>query len=338
MKSSMLIAFFATLVGVYLATFLILRKLIPVLRSHKIGQTIKEIGPRWHKGKEGTPTMGGLSFILASMAAFLVLAVVMICMGRAAELLAPAITLGMAVLNGCIGFFDDYCKLIKKTNKGLSGWQKFALQCVVAALYVAVMALLGLTDTKLEIPYTDFELELGVFYYVIAILVVAGFANAVNLTDGIDGLASSVTAVVGCFFALAAFFIAGRTGEPQIGTAALSASVIGGCVGFLMYNFYPARVFMGDTGSIYLGGMVAGLAFLINEPLIICIAGIIYLIEVISVCIQVFYFKITHGKRFFKMAPIHHHFERCGWSEIKIVAVFSAVTLLCCVAAWFGIG
>lgn len=337
MKERMMIEYFAVLAGVFVLTWLILRKLIPALKSKKIGQKIKDIGPRWHKGKEGTPIMGGLSFILATLAAFLVFAVVMICMGRAAELAAPAITLGMAVLNGCIGFFDDYTKLIKKQNKGLAGWQKFALQCVVAAIYLAVMTICGFVDTTLEIPFTDAELELGIFYYLITVLLIAGFANAVNLTDGIDGLASSVTAIVGAFYSVAVFAFAGASGEGQDGAAVLAAALVGGCLGFLMYNFYPAKIFMGDTGAIYLGGMVAGLAFLINEPLIICIAGIIYMLEVLSDFIQVSYFKLTHGKRFFKMAPIHHHFEQCGWSEIKIVCVFSAVTLAGCIIAWFGI-
>lgn len=337
MKTRMMIEFFAALVGVYFATWLILKKLIPVLRSRKIGQVIKDIGPRWHKNKEGTPIMGGVSFVIATVAAFLILAIYCACTGRLADLLAPALTLVMALLNGLIGFVDDYTKLIKKQNKGLTNWQKFALQCVVAAIYVAVMAALGLVDTKLEIPYTSIEVELSYAYYALAILVIAGFANAVNLTDGIDGLASSVTAIVGCFFAVAAFVLAGRTGIAMDGTVVLSACVIGGCVGFLMYNFYPARIFMGDTGAIYLGGMVAGLAFLINEPLIICVAGIIYVIEVVSDFIQVGYCHVTHGKRFFKMAPIHHHFERCGWSEIKIVCVFSAITLVGCIVAFFGI-
>lgn len=337
MKTRMMSEFFAVLVGVFALTVLILRKLIPILRSRKIGQTIKEIGPRWHKGKEGTPVMGGLSFIFASIIGFLVIVVIALCTGRGSEIVAPALTFGMALLNGAIGFIDDYTKLMKKQNKGLTGWQKIALQTVVAAAYVAAMAVLGFVDTKLEIPFTDLEVELGIFYYAIAIIVIVGFVNAVNLTDGIDGLASSVTFVVGCFYAIAAFMLSASAGTAEDGTVALTACVIGGCAGFLVYNFYPARIFMGDTGSIYLGGMVSGLAFLINEPLIICLCGIIYLIEALSDILQVGFFKLTHVKRIFKMAPIHHHFEKCGWGEIKIVCVFSAVTLIGCVIAWFGI-
>lgn len=332
----MLYEFLPILLGVFLGTVLILRKLIPVLKSHKIGQKIYDIGPRWHKGKEGTPIMGGVGFIIPSVVAFLILGFVYVRMGRSPELLGAALTLSMAVLNGLIGFFDDYTKLIKKQNEGFLPWQKFLLQIIVAAVYIWAMAACDFIDTRLEIPYFGVEIELGVAYYVIAVLLVAGIVNAVNLTDGIDGLSSSVTAVVGGFFAVAAFSLADVLPDSS-GVAALSATVIGGTVGFLMYNFFPAKIFMGDTGSLYLGGMVVGMAFLINQPLIILVAGIIYIIEVLSDILQVGYFKLTHGKRIFKMAPIHHHFEKCGWSEVKIVCVFSIVTLIGCVLAWFGI-
>ena len=336
MKARMLREFIPVLLGVFILTVLILKKLIPVLKSHKIGQKIYDIGPRWHKGKEGTPIMGGTAFILSSLAAMIVLFCVYLYFGRAKELLGAILTMSMALLNGLIGFFDDYTKLIKKQNQGFLAWQKFLLQIIVASVYVWAMAACGFIDTALEIPYFNVELELGVAYYLIAVLLVAGIVNAVNLTDGIDGLSSSVTAVVGCFFAVAAFAYCEVLPESS-GIAALAATVIGGTVGFLMYNFYPAKVFMGDTGSLYLGGMVVGMAFLMNQPLIILVAGIIYVIEVLSDILQVGYFKISHGKRIFKMAPIHHHFEKCGWSEIKIVFVFSAVTVVGCALAWFGI-
>ncbi len=331
MKERMLIEFFAMTLGVFFVTWLILRKLIPVLKSRKIGQKIYEIGPRWHKGKEGTPIMGGLGFIIATLIGIAVISGVYLYFGRANELLGVWMTLALALLNGLIGFFDDYTKLIKKQNQGFLAWQKLLLQLLVAAAYLWAMSACGFIDTALEIPYFDIELELGIFYYFFAILFIAGMVNSVNLTDGIDGLCSSVSAVVGAFFAVVAFVLL----RPEL--AIFPATVIGGTVGFLMYNFYPAKIFMGDTGSLYLGGAVVGMAFLIEEPLIIMVAGIIYLIEVASVILQVGYFKLTHGKRIFKMAPIHHHFEKCGWSEVKIVGVFTLITAIACVLAYLGL-
>ena len=331
MKERMLIEFFPLTIGVFLVTWLILKKLIPVLKSKKIGQKIYEIGPRWHKGKEGTPIMGGLGFIIATILGIAVMTGVYAYYGRAMELVGVWLTLALALLNGLIGFFDDYTKLIKKQNQGFRAWQKLALQLIVSAAYLWAMSVVGFIDTSLEIPFLDISIELGIFYYFFAILFISGMVNSVNLTDGIDGLCSSVSAVVGAFFAVVAFI----TLRPEL--AIFPATVIGGTVGFLMYNFYPAKIFMGDTGSLYLGGAVVGMAFLINEPLIILIAGIIYLTEVVSVILQVGYFKLTNGKRIFKMAPIHHHFEKCGWSEVKIVGVFTLVTVLACVLAYFGI-
>lgn len=331
MKTRMLIEFFSVLAAVFVLTVLILRKLIPALKSRKIGQKIYDIGPRWHKGKEGTPIMGGVGFIIPSVAVFAVFAAVYAACGRAEELIPAALTLGLAVLNGLIGFFDDYTKLIKKQNEGFLAWQKFSLQLIAAGLYLWAMSATGCIDTTLAIPFSDIKLELGIWYYVVAILLITGMVNGVNLTDGIDGLSSSVTAVVGAFFAVAAF----AAEMPEL--SALAATVIGGTVGFLMYNFYPAKVFMGDTGSLYLGGMVVGMAFMLGSPLIIIIAGFVYICEIASDILQVGYFKLTHGKRLFKMAPIHHHFEKCGWSEVKIVAVFATVAALFCVLAWFGV-
>ena len=331
MKERMLTEFFPLTLGVFLLTWLILRKLIPVLKSRKIGQKIYEIGPRWHKGKEGTPIMGGLGFIIASLVGLAAITGVYAYLGRARELLPVLLTFALALLNGLIGFFDDYTKLIKKQNQGFLAWQKLVLQFLVAIAYLWAMSSCGFIDTALEIPYFDIEIELGIFYYFLAVLFIAGMVNSVNLTDGIDGLCSSVTAVIGAFFAVAAFVAL----KPEL--AILPATVIGGTVGFLMYNFYPAKIFMGDTGSLYLGGAAVGMAFLADEPLIILIAGIIYLIEVVSVILQVGYFKLTHGKRIFKMAPIHHHFEKCGWSEVKVVGVFTLITAIACVLSYFGL-
>jgi phospho-N-acetylmuramoyl-pentapeptide-transferase len=331
MKERMLTEFFPLTLGVFLLTWLILRKLIPVLKSRKIGQKIYDIGPRWHKGKEGTPIMGGLGFIIAAAVGLAVVTGVYAYLGRARELLGVWLTFTLALLNGLIGFFDDYTKLIKKQNQGFLAWQKLVLQILVAVAYLWAMSACGFIDTALEIPYFDIELELGIFYYFFAVLFIAGMVNSVNLTDGIDGLCSSVTAVIGAFFVVVAFTAL----KPEL--AILPATVIGGTVGFLMYNFYPAKIFMGDTGSLYLGGAAVGMAFLADEPLIILVAGIIYLIEVLSVILQVGYFKLTHGKRIFKMAPIHHHFEKCGWSEVKVVGVFTLITAIACVLAYFGL-
>jgi phospho-N-acetylmuramoyl-pentapeptide-transferase len=327
----MLIEFFSVVLGVFFATWLILRKLIPVLKSRKIGQKIYDIGPRWHKGKEGTPIMGGLGFIISSVIAFAALFAVYVYYGRAEELYSAALTLIMALLNALIGFFDDYTKLIKKQNQGFKAWQKFLLQLIVAAAYIWAMSACGFMNTVLYIPYFGITLELGVAYYLLAVFLLTGMVNAVNLTDGIDGLSSSVTAIVAVFFSVCAFYFV----RPEL--AVLPATVVGGTVGFLMYNFYPAKIFMGDTGSLYLGGMVVGMAFMLGNPLIVVVAGIVYIVEVLSDILQVGYFKISHGKRIFKMAPIHHHFEKCGWSEVKIVLVFTAVTIVACIVAFFGI-
>ncbi|MBE6679635.1 MAG: phospho-N-acetylmuramoyl-pentapeptide-transferase [Ruminococcaceae bacterium] len=324
----MTIVYLAVAVLVFLFTVLSLRVLIPKLRSMKMGQKILDIGPRWHKSKEGTPTMGGLGFVIPTT---LVLTATMIYIktsGESSSILSLALTLLLAIGNCVIGIVDDLTKFKKQQNEGLTAPQKFALQLAMAGAFIALLKLYGKIDTTLAIPFTTLEIELGWFYYIFALVFITGIINSVNLTDGIDGLASSVTLVVGAFFGVLAFTSEG------VELAALSAAMVGATLGFLMYNFYPARVFMGDTGSLFLGGLVAGAAFMINNPLIVAIAGIIYICEAMSDIIQVGFYKLTH-KRVFKMAPIHHHFEKCGWSEIKVVAVFSAVTALFCVIAYF---
>lgn len=328
------IVFLCVLLGTFLLTFLISKKLIPVLASKKMGQKILDIGPRWHKSKEGTPTMGGLAFIIASVVCGgIATAVLWVLMG--AETALPLLlTLIMAVLYGCIGIVDDMAKLNKKQNEGLTAIQKFLLQVIVAVFYLLGMRFLCNPSTTLYIPYLGIEWELGVFYYVIALLLIVGVDNSVNLTDGIDGLASSVTFVVAVFYSLAAFFGMENVNTPL---SVVGAVMAGSAIGFLMYNFYPARVFMGDTGSLFFGGLVVGGAFVVNNPLIVVVCGIMFIVETASVMLQVAYFKLTHGKRLFKMSPIHHHFEKCGWKETKIVAVFSAVTVLFCALAWFGL-
>lgn len=317
----------------FILTVVFAHFLIPVLASKKMGQKILEIGPRWHKNKEGTPTMGGISFIAASVLCGGAMCV-FIALREGTTAAAPLImTLAMALASGLIGIIDDRAKLRKQQNEGLTSSQKFLLQLILSGLYLLGMRLIGAIDTTLRIPYTSINIELGIFYYVIALLLLCGIMNSVNLTDGIDGLASSVTSIVALFFGAAAFF-AGKT-DPAL--AAVSALMLGSCTGFLVYNFYPARVFMGDTGSLFLGGLTVGAAFLAKNPLIIVVCGLVYICETASVMLQVGYFKLTHGKRLFKMSPIHHHFEQCGWSEIKIVTVFTFATVLFCVAAWFGL-
>ena len=317
----------------FIITVLAERKLIPVLASKKMGQKILEIGPRWHKNKEGTPTMGGLAFIAASCITGAAMCVYIGVMRGAAAAAPLIMTLAMALASGLIGMIDDRAKLRKKRNEGLTAPQKFLLQLVLSGLYLLGMRLIGAINTSMRIPFTGIHLELGIFYYIIALLLLCGVMNSVNLTDGIDGLASSVTSVVALFFGAAAFF----TGKADPSLAAVSALMLGSCTGFLVYNAYPARVFMGDTGSLFLGGLVVGAAFLADNPLIVIVCGLVYICETASDILQVGYFKLTHGKRLFKMAPIHHHFEQCGWSERKIVAVFTVATVLFCAAAWFGL-
>ena len=322
---------FATL-AIFIITVILEKLIIPILKSHKVGQKILEIGPRWHMNKADTPTMGGICFIMAILVVMTVLAIVFAFRGESAELVPMALALGLATLNGMIGFFDDYTKLLKKQNEGFSAKTKIILQSLVAIIYLVAMGLTDNINTALHIPFTSVSLELGAFYYVFAFILIIGFVNSVNLTDGIDGLASSVTLIVGIFFSVMAF----KTNNSVL--ALIGASLIGATAGFLVYNFYPARVFMGDTGSLFLGGLVVGATFVLDEPMIIFLVGIIYLSEAASDIIQVGVFKLSgRKKRVFKMAPIHHHFEQCGWSEIKVVTVFSLVTLVFCVIAYFGL-
>lgn len=327
MKQQMLIEFIWVAAATFLLSVIIERFMIPVLKSRKVGQKILDIGPRWHKSKEGTPTMGGICFILAMI---LVSAVALISEPEGSLPFVFAMGLGLA--NALIGFVDDYTKLMKKQNEGLLAWQKFALQAVAAALYLTAMTLWGGLTTELALPFTDFSIDLGIVYYVIALILITGMVNSTNLTDGIDGLASTVTLVIGGFLALCAFRFEMRA------LSLVGAILVGGMVGFLVYNFHPARVFMGDTGSLFLGGILMGAFFALGEPLVILICGFMYVLETISVMLQVSVFKLSgRKKRLFRMAPIHHHFEKCGWGEVKIVAVFGILTVLLCAVSWFAL-
>ncbi len=294
--------------------------IIPWLRKLKFGQQILEEGPSWHQKKSGTPTIGGLMFILGVA----ISCVVAILVKADEKLLIMLVT---ALGFGAVGFIDDYIKVVKKRNLGLTALQKFLLQAILAVGYVVALNLTGNLDTKIIIPFTSLAITLPWSVYVIFILfVILGTVNAVNLTDGLDGLATSITIVVSLFFAIVGHIFSQST-------AYFSLSVLGGCIGFLFFNKYPAKVFMGDTGSLFLGGAISVIAVGMEMPLILVIAGFVYLFETLSVILQVASFKLT-GKRIFKMSPIHHHFEMCGWNEKKIVRVFSLISLLLCVISF----
>jgi len=325
-----LLQFFIPCLTIFVLTVALSKIIIPILKSHKVGQRILDIGPRWHKGKEGTPTMGGVCFIIPIFLVLAACAFGFAFQGKSYILEPLALTVALAIFNGMIGFFDDYRKLVKKENQGLSFMQKIVLQSLAAIIYIMLMVRTNSLDTSLRIPFTDDLVELGWVYYIFAFVFIVGMVNSVNLTDGIDGLASSVTLIIGVLFAVFALT------TDDLPLTLISASIIGATAGFLVYNAYPARVFMGDTGSLFLGGFVTGAAFMMNEPLIIFFAGFIYVMEALSDIIQVGCYKMTK-KRVFKMAPIHHHFEKCGWSERKIVAVFSLLTVAFCVIAWFSV-
>jgi phospho-N-acetylmuramoyl-pentapeptide-transferase len=324
----MLIYFIIAVLLSFTATALLAKKFIPFLISKKMNQPIYEMGPRWHKSKAGTPTMGGIFFITAILLTVAVLSFFAI----PKDALIPVwITLGMAVLFAGVGFVDDYAKLIKKQNEGLKAYQKFVLQLLVSTLYIGTMCALGYMDTVIPIPFTDIKWDLEIAFYPLAVILLVGVDNSVNLTDGIDGLCATVTAVVAAFFAI----IGTALMMPSLGNGItlFAGALFGGMLGFLVYNWNPARIFMGDTGSLFLGGMVTGLAFLTDNPLLILVVGLIYIIETVSVILQVGSYKLFK-KRIFKMAPIHHHFEKCGWGERKIVTVAASITAVLCVIAY----
>lgn len=295
---------------------------IPFLHKLKFGQQVREDGPQAHLKKQGTPTMGGL-VILTSIIITSLLYI------KDYPRIIPVlfVTVGF----GVIGFLDDYIKIVMKRSEGLKPWQKIVGQFLITGIFACY--LLTATDVGMEmlIPFTDEYLEFPVWLFVPALFfIVLGTDNGVNFTDGLDGLCTSITILVATFFTIVAI------GENS-GISPITGAVVGSLLGFLLFNVYPARVFMGDTGSLALGGFVASSAFMMRMPLFIAIVGLIYLVEVLSVIIQVGYFKKTGGKRFFKMAPIHHHFELCGWSETRVVGVFSIITAILCLVAYLGL-
>lgn len=297
--------------------------MVPFLHKIKFGQTIREVGPSWHKNKQGTPTMGGIMFIIgSSVAAVICIAFLWLNGGAETQLMFVKVVAGalMAVGFGIVGFLDDYISIKKHRNLGLTEIQKLILQFIIVGAYLLSVALAGGT-TETVIPFVG-SVDLGFFYYILAAVFIVGMVNAVNFTDGIDGLNTSVTLVVALVFSVIAMLL------NRVGLSLYAAAIVGAMIGFLFWNANPAKVFMGDTGSLFLGGAVCALAFGVDMPILLILIGIIYIVEILSVVLQVTYFKITHGKRIFKMAPIHHHFEMCGWNENKICFVFSGVTLL----------
>ncbi len=302
--------------------------ILPALRRLKAGQEIREVGPKWHASKAGTPTMGGLMFITGMAAAIFIAG----WRGMSAGDLTHFYLFLFASVFGVIGFLDDYEKVKRHQNLGLTAIQKFLLQLAAAILFLMLMRLEGHVTPHLYVPFLNVDLSLSwPVYMVFSAFVIVGAVNAVNITDGLDGLAASVSVPVALFYVTAAAW----WGVTQVGVFA--GAVLGGLLAFLLFNAHPAKVFMGDTGSLFLGGAVAGMAFAIDLPLILVPVGIVYIIETLSDILQVSYFKVTHGKRIFKMAPIHHHFEMCGWSEVKIVTVFMAVSAVFCALALMGI-
>lgn len=311
--------------------------LIPWLTKLKFGQNIKDIGPTWHASKQGTPTMGGLMFIGGIILAVVVCIPVyrVFAQNSSQALISPTdmLTLWagfiMGILHGVSGFLDDYISIVHKENTGLTVKQKFAMQWLTTIAYLATLFIADNGATVTFIPFvgetgTLVITQLGwrIVYYLVSLVMIVGFINAVNLTDGVDGLCSSVT-----FFVMISFMImAGIRSLFEVGIFA--AAIAGGCLGFLLYNFHPAKVFMGDTGSLFLGGMFCAVAYAADMPIMIPLVGVIYLCEAGSVMLQTTYYKLTHGKRIFKMTPIHHSFEMSGWSEKKIVVGFSLVTVI----------
>lgn len=309
-------------------TALIGSRLVPLLRRLKAGQSIKEDGPTWHMGKQGTPTMGGLMFIVGIGVAVIVSGWTQMTQGGYSHLFV----FGFATIFGVIGMIDDLQKLRLKTNEGLTSLQKLLLQLAVSLAFVVLLRHSGYITPNVYLPFMNINIPFSwSLYMVFAAFAMVATVNAVNLTDGVDGLATGVTIPVMLFFLAASM----RSGH-QEGSIVASA-FIGGLSAFLLFNFHPAKAFMGDTGSLFLGGAVCALAFVLNMPMVIPIVGLVYVAEAASVVIQVTYFKATKGKRFFKMAPLHHHFELCGWSEKKLFCIFGGVTALLGVVAFVGI-
>ncbi len=296
---------------------------IPFLKRLKVGQTVRDEGPKEHLKKNGTPTMGGILILIS-------IVVTSILYVREYPKIIPILFVTMGF--GLIGFLDDYIKVVLKRSMGLRAWQKMALQILVTGVFAYYITHYTDVSLAMKIPFLrGVTLDLGIFNIPFLFFIVIGTVNGANFTDGLDGLASSVTVLIATFFTVVAIGL-------QSGIEPITCAVVGALLGFLLFNVYPASVFMGDTGSLALGGFVAATAYMLQMPVFLALVAFVYVIEVLSVVIQVSYFKMSGGKRIFKMAPIHHHFELCGWSETRVVAVFSIITALLCMVALMGIG
>lgn len=294
---------------------------IPLLRRLKFGQNVRSDGPQSHLKKTGTPAMGGLIFLLVTV-------IVCLVFSKDKDMI---LVLTSTLLFGLIGFADDYIKIVKKRSLGLRAWQKIAAQLLVALFLTLVTSEVNQVGTTILIPFTGKFLDLGMMYIPIIIFIIIGTVNSVNLTDGLDGLAGGVTVVVMAFFSVVALV------SKNVGILVFTGALIGALLGFLRFNSHPAQVFMGDTGSLALGGAVASLAVITRLPIFLLIIGAIYVAETVSVIIQVLYFKATKGKRFFKMTPLHHHFELSGWAESKVVSVFIIAAIILCLVGLLAI-
>lgn len=311
---------FLIAIGVTFAlTVVLCRAIIPVLRARRIGQHIFTEAVSQHAAKEGTPTMGGVCFILPMLLVLLLLIVLGVC--RGVDCTAPALAVCLGVANGMIGFVDDYAKLCHKGNQGLTSKQKLLLQIIVASLYLWAMSALGKMNTVVEVPFLNQSWDMGIFYYIASLIIIVGVVNSTNLTDGIDGLASSVTLVACMGLSVLGFL-------RMNGLAIVGGSVmIGGMIGFLLFNFHPAKVFMGDTGSLYLGGFLIGIGFSSGMPLLVLLLCMVFVLDMLTSLIQIVAIRVFH-RRVFKIAPVHHQFQLMGWGEERIVYAFSAAGLL----------
>ena len=312
---------------VFLLTVIATRLILPVLRAKKLNQPIN-MYMKEHAGKSGTPTMGGICFIIATLFATLIWIILEKCgvlgMSDNRAILPFVLTLCLGVGNGLIGFIDDYKKLIKKENEGLTEIQKLILQIAIAGAYLCMMGMTDNLPTALKIPFVDFALELGWFAYPLYLLIIVGFVNSTNITDGLDGLASSVGVAVSMALIVMSVMVGARF------TGVASGMLLGALLGFLVFNHYPAKIFMGDTGSLFIGGIIMGCAIAEGQLLAVIIMSMVFILDMLSSLWQRLYFKLTHGKRFFKKAPVHHHFQLLSWSEVKIVTIFFIVSLVFC--------
>ncbi|WHI53876.1 phospho-N-acetylmuramoyl-pentapeptide-transferase [Mammaliicoccus lentus] len=311
----------------FLLTLILVPILIPTLKKLKFGQSIREEGPQSHMKKTGTPTMGGLTFLLSTI-------VVTVIALFFADQIGPLILLLFVTIGfGLIGFIDDYIIVVKKNNQGLTSKQKFLAQIAIAVIFYIVSVALPNYQFKsaINIPFTDWSLPLSVFYIVFIIFWQVGFSNAVNLTDGLDGLSTGLSVIAFAFYAILSFVL----DKPEIGLFCLV--MLASLIGFLIYNKYPAKVFMGDTGSLALGGIFATISIMLNQEITLLLIGFVFVIETLSVMLQVTSYKLT-GKRIFKMSPLHHHFELVGWSEWKVVLVFWATGIITgAIGLWIGV-